>query len=167
MKSQYRQGFTFTQMPTVELSKYSGHLSRAEQPPVSRGHLRAQLARLVQEAANTAAARKDQPAESPNAQTAKSTRQQIDYAALIQAWFASMPPAVRQRRYQIEEFIVRFPGVYRERSSPKVIGAALRSLGWEQKRDWSRAGRNRRYWVPPKEQKQQSEVRDGMETAIR
>ena len=149
MKSQYRQGFPVTQMPPVELSKYSGDLSRAEQPPVSRGPLREHLAQLVREAANTSAARKDQPAESPSAQSSKPGHQSIDYETLIHAWFSAIPPAVRQRPFQMEELTARFHGKYRERASAKVIGQALRKLGWSEHRDWTRDGRNRRYWMPP------------------
>jgi hypothetical protein len=73
----------------------------------------------------------------------------IDYGAEIREWFESMPPASRQRRFTLEEICIRLRGLYRDRPALRVIAAAMRRLGWTEGRDWTNAGRNRRFWLPP------------------
>jgi len=73
----------------------------------------------------------------------------IDYEAEIRRWYDEQPPALRERRFCIDELVARFPGKYRMRPAQRVIAAALRQLGWTEHRDWTKAGRNRRYWMPP------------------
>lgn len=81
--------------------------------------------------------------------TAARNRIQTDYAVLIREWYSSIPPAARQRRYTTEELLTKFAGRYRDRPAVRMIGAALRVNGFLPRRDWSVAGRNLRYWVPP------------------
>lgn len=73
----------------------------------------------------------------------------IDYATEIREWYESMAPAGRQRRFTLDEICIRFQGRYRDRPAFRVIAAAMRRLGWSEGRDWTKAGRNRRYWLPP------------------
>lgn len=65
----------------------------------------------------------------------------------IEELMRSLPPAERQRRWTMAEFIARFLGRYTTRPHPMQVGEALRSLGWHQARDWSSEGGGRRYWV--------------------
>ena len=73
----------------------------------------------------------------------------LDYKQLIQHWYDREPPALRDRKYSMTEFILRFAGRFRPKPATRLIADALRELGWTEHRDWTRAGRNRRYWVPP------------------
>lgn len=74
-----------------------------------------------------------------------------DYVALIKKWYVLMPPAARQRRYTTHELLTTFTGRYRDRPALRMIAAALRINGFTEHRDWTRAGRNQRYWLPPKD----------------
>lgn len=118
------------------------------QPPSLRphllevmGHLRQQIDAEATAALNTAAVaqRKD----------TKQRRIQTDYAVLVRDWYNSIPPAARQRRYTTEELLTKFAGRYRDRPAIRMIAAALRVNGFLPRRDWTVAGRNLRYWIPP------------------
>lgn len=73
----------------------------------------------------------------------------VDYKTLIQRWYDMEAPALRQRKYSMSEFILRFTGRFRPKPAARLVAEALRELGWTEHRDWTRAGRNRRYWRPP------------------
>lgn len=73
----------------------------------------------------------------------------VDYKKLVQQWYDKEPPALRNRKYSMAEFVIRFTGRFRPRPATRLIAEALRELGWTEHRDWTRAGRNRRYWCPP------------------
>ncbi len=73
-----------------------------------------------------------------------------DYLNQIATWYKSLPPASKYRRYMMAEFTSQFAGAYRSHAAARSIAAALRTLGWIEKRDWTLAGRNRRYWLPPR-----------------
>ncbi len=61
----------------------------------------------------------------------------------------SLPPALRDRPWNMGELVSRLQGKYRDRPHPQNVGAALRALGWKQKRCWSRGFNGVRLWVPP------------------
>lgn len=65
----------------------------------------------------------------------------------IQAFLRTLPPAQRDRRWSIDEFVCRLEGKYRDRPHPADVGRALRALGWIRIRDCSREGGGRRYWT--------------------
>ncbi len=65
----------------------------------------------------------------------------------IEELMRSLPPAERQRRWTMAEFVARLSGRYAARPHPMRIGEALRTLGWKQRRDWTNAGGGRRYWT--------------------
>ena len=65
----------------------------------------------------------------------------------IEELMATLPPAERQRRWTMAEFVARLSGRYTARPHPMRVGEALRALGWQQRRDWSNdGGGGRRYW---------------------
>lgn len=64
----------------------------------------------------------------------------------IEELMRTLPPAVRDRPWQICDFVNRLEGKYRERPHPADVGKALRSLGWKRYRDWSVKGAGQRLW---------------------
>ena len=77
----------------------------------------------------------------------------LDYVGTVRRWWESMAPATRQHPWSIETVIA---AAFKDPSKPpavRLVAAALRSLGFCEKRDWTVAGRNRRYWTPPAEGK--------------
>lgn len=73
----------------------------------------------------------------------------LDYKQLIHHWYEQEAPALRERKYSMTEFVMRFTGRFRPKPATRLIAQALRELGWTEHRDWTRAGRNRRYWLAP------------------
>ena len=70
------------------------------------------------------------------------------YQRDIERWVGSLTPAQRLRRYAIGE-VIKLAGVNGcsgKQASVQVMGAALQACGLVQKRDWTKAGRNQRYW---------------------
>lgn len=79
---------------------------------------------------------------------AKQTNQLEKLICLIKAWVASMTPEQRLRRFSIQE-IERLAGLTGKsggRTAHHHIAMALREVGLSPRRDWTVAGRNRRYW---------------------
>jgi hypothetical protein len=72
----------------------------------------------------------------------------LDYVALIQIWWNSMPPSVRQHPWSLEVIAAAAFSGQTRRPAMRHVAAALRILGFKDRRDWSNAGRNRRLWVP-------------------
>ncbi len=66
----------------------------------------------------------------------------------IKAWQASMTPEQIKRRFTLAEVerLAGITGKHGGRVAHHQIASALRTLGFESKRDWTTAGRNRRYW---------------------
>ena len=71
------------------------------------------------------------------------------YTYLIRSWQDHTTPAQRHRLFNIDELIrlTNLSGRFRVRASHRYTGEALRRCGFKQKRDWSAAGRNKRYWI--------------------
>lgn len=72
-----------------------------------------------------------------------------EYTERIQSWIANLPPVQLRRKFTITEVIAlaTLPGHFRPKASLRYAGEALRRCGFIQKRDWTKAGRNKRYWV--------------------
>ena len=70
--------------------------------------------------------------------------------AQIHRWWVNLPPAVRERKFQIVEIASQCTGKYRPKPALRQVTAALRSSGWQEVRDWTNLGRNCRLWRPPK-----------------
>jgi hypothetical protein len=65
----------------------------------------------------------------------------------IEELMRSLPPAQRDRPWSMDELVIRLKGRYRRHPHAKDVGAALRRLGWQQRRDWSVEGAGRRIWA--------------------
>ena len=110
------------------------------QPPVISENLREVVNRLAREATC-------KPAQSP---TQTTTVHQPDiYANQITNWTQRLTPAQLSRRYSMEEImtLAGLKGRYRDHASVRYTGEALRRCGFVTKRDWTTAGRNKRYWI--------------------
>lgn len=67
----------------------------------------------------------------------------------ITEFMATLPPAQRDRKWSMAEFVSRLEGRYRDKPHPQMIGESLRRLGWSTMRDYSNAGGGRRFWKTP------------------
>jgi len=88
-------------------------------------------------------------AQAKSASPIAPTRQtKIDYQAALHRWWSSMAPSVRQHPWSMDTIMSSaFPG---QNPAPRCVAATLRDImGFTEKRDWTRAGRNRRQWIPP------------------
>ena len=77
------------------------------------------------------------------------------YLTQIKNWVQRLTPAQLGRGFSMEEVmtLAKLKGRYREQASVRYTGEALRRCGFKQKRDWTTAGRNKRYWVFEGEEK--------------
>jgi len=69
----------------------------------------------------------------------------------IKRWWANIPLSSKDRAFQISEIAGFCRGQYKERPALRDVAAALRSLGWVQKREWVKHGRSRRVWLKDKD----------------
>lgn len=67
----------------------------------------------------------------------------------LQAWIASMAPSELARRFSISEVLTlaQLTGTYQASPAKREVAQALRALGFRPCRDWTKGGRNRRYWI--------------------
>lgn len=109
-------------------------------PPLIFSSLRESVNRLAAEAEDAARDRKV---------PLGSTSIVSDYEQRIQRWVSGMAPVQLARRFTIKEVmeLAKLPGRYRARGSQRYTGEALRRCGFVTKRDWTTAGRNKRFWV--------------------
>lgn len=59
-------------------------------------------------------------------------------------------PRLRERPWSMQEIIVRLDGKYRDRPHAQMVGNALKILGWQRVRLWSKGYDGVRLWTPPK-----------------
>lgn len=74
------------------------------------------------------------------------TRKVLPLCLQIEELMRSLPPALRDRRWSMDELVGRLQGRYRDRPHAAGVGQALRALGWVSVRDWTAAGGGRRSW---------------------
>ena len=110
------------------------------QPPLIIRPIREQMELLRKQALSKV---EPQPVMSASAQKIVD-----DYASLIRSWQEQATHVQRLRLFTIDELIrlTNLSGRFRVRASHRYTGEALRRCGFKQKRDWTRAGRNKRYW---------------------
>lgn len=65
----------------------------------------------------------------------------------ITRYMDSLTTAQRNRPWSIAELLPHLTGAYQQRPATRQVAQALQNLGWAQKRDWTKLGRNRRLWV--------------------
>lgn len=61
----------------------------------------------------------------------------------------SLPPALRDRPWSIQDLVNRLEGRFRQRPHSQGVGQALRRLGWCRIRPGDASGGERRMWLPP------------------
>lgn len=111
------------------------------QPPVISAHIRDSVLRLVSESSEQATClhhSKKEMAAIPDC-----------YVTRIMNWSQHLSPAQLSRKYSIQEVMTLacLKGRYRDQASVRYTGEALRRCGFVTKRDWTEAGRNKRYWI--------------------
>ena len=79
----------------------------------------------------------------PRATTEKPLAQQIVEV------MRSLPPAVRDRPWSIQDVVNRLEGKTKARPHAQAVGQALRRLGWSRVRPFDASGQGRRMWLPP------------------
>ena len=87
-------------------------------------------------------------AHKPKSAASAATPTSAHYQNAIARWVATLTPVQRLRRYGMDE-IVKLAGVEGANGKPasiQAMGVALYAGGFVQARDWTKAGRNRRYW---------------------
>ena len=72
----------------------------------------------------------------------------IDLRAKVQAWVDTMTPTQRGRRFTTSEVeqLACLTGKHGGAAAHHRIAQALRACGFQPRRDWTRAGRNTRFW---------------------
>ncbi len=67
----------------------------------------------------------------------------------IKTWSESMTPEQRKRSFTIEEIerLAGLVGKFGGRAAHHHIAQSLRTCGFSHRRDWTVAGRNKRYWI--------------------
>ena len=63
----------------------------------------------------------------------------------------SLPYALRNKPWSMQELTQRLNGKYRDRPHAQMVGIALRQLGWTRKRLWGIDYQGVRLWIPPKQ----------------
>jgi len=63
----------------------------------------------------------------------------------------SLPYALRNKPWSMQELTQRLSGKYRDRPHAQMVGTALRQLGWTRKRLWGIDYQGVRLWIPPKQ----------------
>jgi hypothetical protein len=111
------------------------------QPPTSfvKNSLRMQLASLA-ERTRVQSIRHHDPASTHGSVN--------DLRAKVQAWVDTMTPTQRSRRFTTNE-VEQLAGLSGKQGGPAAhhrIAQALRACGFQPRRDWTRAGRNTRFW---------------------
>ena len=111
------------------------------QPPLIIRPLREQMELLRKQSLSRV---ESQPVVSASAQKIVD-----EYASLIRIWQEQATHVQRRRLFTIDELIrlTNLSGRFRVHASHRYTGEALRRCGFKQKRDWTRAGRNKRYWI--------------------
>jgi len=116
------------------------HWSCRMQPPVIYQPLRSRLKQLNDLAITQARS---------TAKQETCIRASIEqYVEFIRCWQSQQPPIQNQRKFTIDELIqlTNLEGRYRMKPSHRYVAEALRRSGFRAKRDWTNAGRNKRYW---------------------
>ena len=72
--------------------------------------------------------------------------------SIMADWFESLPHVSRFRRFGLTEISDAMEDRTSHRHANKDLSAALLALGFTRGRDWTKAGKDSRYWLPPSNQ---------------
>lgn len=111
--------------------------------------LKAYMANLQRQAAEQQATTAAQLAVDQAQHEADRLRRFEPLADQITRWFNNLPPALKNRRYHLNEICANLHGRYQVAPHHGSVALALRQLGWQQKRDYTSRLGGVRYWVPP------------------
>lgn len=72
----------------------------------------------------------------------------IDLERRLRLWLSGMTPLEQRRRFSTQEIVAlaHLQGKRSPAPGDRLIGQTLRSMGFTPRRDWTVAGRNKRYW---------------------
>ena len=125
---------------TASFSTFSTELRRPQsffmQPQeVGGGYIRAEVTRLAQEGGTPP-------------RLVGHANNSMNYLDQIRCWYLQLSKVQRARLYTIDEIIrlARLEGRLGRKASVQLVGNALTACGFMPKRDWTAAGRNKRYW---------------------
>ncbi len=110
------------------------------QPPLVKPPLYLQIRALKEEA--------ERQAQRPITPIAPLNQSKALYEE-VKTWAESMTPEQLKRRYSTIEVIqlANLKGKYRDMPAHQEVASALRKNGFEHKRSWTNANRNRRFWI--------------------
>ncbi len=110
------------------------------QPPLIKQPLYLQILALKEEA--------ERQAQRPITPIAPVNQSNALYEG-VKNWKESMTPEQLKRRYSTLEVIqlANLKGKYRDMPARQEVAIALRRNGFEHKRSWTNANRNRRFWI--------------------
>jgi transposase len=61
----------------------------------------------------------------------------------------STPPQLLNRPWSMAELVARLDGKYQDRPHAQNVGQALRIIGWNYRRYWTKGFNGARLWTPP------------------
>jgi negative regulator of sigma E activity len=114
--------------------------TRDQQPPLVKPPLYLQIRALKEEA--------HRQNQQPVAPIAPVNQSKALYEG-VKEWKESMTPEQLKRSYSTIEVIqlANLKGKYRDMPARQEVATALRKNGFESKRSWTNANRNRRFWI--------------------
>ncbi len=117
--------------------------TKSTPPPVVKQPLYLQIRALKEEAQ-----RQNQQAVTPITPIAPVNQSNALYEG-VKNWKESMTPEQLKRRYSTIEVIqlANLKGKHRDIPAHQEVASALRKNGFEHKRSWTNANRNRRFWI--------------------
>lgn len=74
-------------------------------------------------------------------------KRKLDYIGIVTTWWNNQPPRTRHHPWSIKTVAAAAFADSPRRPSIQCVADALRRIGFTERRDFSRAGRNRRFWV--------------------
>lgn len=83
------------------------------------------------------------------AQVKREPKRKLDYLGIVTAWWNNQPPKMRVHPWSLKTIAAAAFADSQRKPSIQHVAEALRRLEFTERRDWSRAGRNRRQWLPP------------------
>ena len=98
--------------------------------------------------------RQEAAAKNEIARDMSSQREPKTYIPLkdqITELMSTLPSALRNKPWSMQELTQRLNGKYRDRPHAQMVGIALRQLGWTRKRLWNIDHQGVRLWIPPKQ----------------
>lgn len=115
--------------------------------------LKAYMANLQRQAAEQQATTASQLAVDQEQQKADHLRRFEPLTDQITRWFTSLPPALKNRRYHMDDICNALRGRYQDAPHRGSVALALRQLGWQQRRDYTSRLGGVRYWTPEGDEK--------------